>query len=340
MNFRSKTRKAFSDKELNIIEGVITEVIKKPKSELEEILWKLTYKPFKTLKEFGLDSEFKPEEVILIRGEISNQYRLLHPEWEYAKKYMQEPYKTELSTFRSAISTDETILYAVMQKISYCVGYMDNHSIGRTIYLLRGRKATLPRGGLRAIGFSNAEVNFLETYAKGIADVLEKARIGKFPDIHHKSKTQDANTPKEISSVKPVESQDDRIEQEVKSIDEKKENRYLTLFKKREFVRKIYARADELDEEYDKLDEEVIRHFKGVDVDWFFEERDEAKKTYSAAVVRKFYVRADKLDEEYDKLDEAVNAEFEGIDLDIFFDKREEIEEILQAMEKIALQTI
>lgn len=275
MTFRSKTRKRLDDTQLSILEKVIIAIIAESEYKVEELLWKITYLTRETMESLGFAPDFDSEIVVTIRGEIVNQYRIAHPNWEYTKKFNQEPYNTELSDLRKAVS-DDVILYEIMQKIFYCISYEGEGTVKRAIYLLDGTTDEYCFGGLRQMGFTPEEADFLKPYSIEIAKAFTKAFQKQIPNIYELSIEKPNTVVREERSMTP----------QVKAEELKKdtdEGVTLSLIRKQDLVKDIFRKVDKLDEEYDRLDEQIAKEFTGTDLDWLLDHRDDVEKLFQVS---------------------------------------------------------
>lgn len=57
----------------------------------------------------------------------------------------------------------------------------------------------------------------------------------------------------------------------------------LSLIRKQDLVKDIFRKVDKLDEEYDRLDEQIAKEFTGTDLDWLLDHRDDVEKLFQVS---------------------------------------------------------
>lgn len=149
-----------------------------------KILWRLTYNDDefleKNLHELGLTLEIVPlDKVLTLRDELRYQYELLYPDF----LAIEVPDEC-LEAFTALKNHTDSIVANVVYGYCFSNSYLDNLSMSQILDLLGSNKENRYFGGLRSLGFSYKEANYLKQYHLLIRNLL-KALYERNPQNIH-----------------------------------------------------------------------------------------------------------------------------------------------------------
>ena len=183
IKFRTKFQKAFPDK-LERLADLFRDYLSLSENFFISILWKLTYDPRNLIydenydhalvKIYGLfsDGEVELEKITLIRNELRYQYSLLDQTFLKSDNFYPSG-DTINSNFKLLANvTDDIVAYVIKGKC-HAFFYYSYNDVARCLYLLRSSKKENTFGGLRTLGFSQVEADYLLPFGKEIANLLE-----------------------------------------------------------------------------------------------------------------------------------------------------------------------
>ena len=173
---RNKTRERLTEEQQKQLEKVIESKLRRDELNTEIVIWGLTYEPEQAFKILKLSGEIKKEALLAIRGDVIAAFRYEHPEWDFAKKYTQDNYTEITEAIRKAAKGDEVLVHLVMEQIEGFVRSKFSEEIDRAIYLLMSKSENYYYGGLKAIGFSDAEARVLKEFAYVIGETIQKVK--------------------------------------------------------------------------------------------------------------------------------------------------------------------
>lgn len=172
ISFRTKFSKLLNDETRPIVLQAFKHFcnIDAQTTTARDILWDLTYSEtssLEALKLLGLNQElFAVENILKLRSELRYQYEKLHK--DYFTSYIPEEC---ISAFNNMAQKTDTIVASVIYDAS--MYYIQFGDIDRTLFLLSNDKENFFFGGIRELGFSSTEAEYLKPYHMSIHDFLK-----------------------------------------------------------------------------------------------------------------------------------------------------------------------
>ena len=182
MNFRTKFLDWLSKAGVStsIIATAFAVAMKMDENPLFWLLWKLSFEPCseKALNELGFtadesstgeDLKFIPNELVMpLRNELRYQYQKLHEDflWEYDSKN-EELY--------NAFGKDIILTAGICRRLyKYIKNHRNVDERNKVIFLLQSDKENFVFGGLKELGFTNAEAEVIWKKADVIVSVFKQ----------------------------------------------------------------------------------------------------------------------------------------------------------------------
>lgn len=163
---RTKTQKALATINSTLpaqLEAVIENFVNYNAGEAYRTLLSMKMCPEEAGKLIGLE-EIPAEHIMKVCGDMAAAYKENHPECWLTADYDEN--------FSRAFNGDLTILRMIDEKCREFI-YTDNEEFRRALFLLKGTVEKFRYGGLRAIGMSANEAQFLKENTEPIANYLE-----------------------------------------------------------------------------------------------------------------------------------------------------------------------
>lgn len=176
IQFRSKFKNLVTDENRQIITSVFEDFcqLDPTTDEARDILWGLTYSYSSScaiLKRFGLDckecNEFLDSENILkLRDELRHQYERIN------KGYLLSDVSQEcLSEFNEFVKKADIITASVVYE--HCLYHLSLDDVVRTLFLLKSDMENYYFGGIRNLGFTSQETEYLKRFSNLIYNLLK-----------------------------------------------------------------------------------------------------------------------------------------------------------------------
>lgn len=138
-------------------------------TEAEAIIWHLTYNYEDALDELGfISSTVTKDEASIIRAELANQFRMVHSEWDYGT---EKPWDEVTQKLWKALGGDQYAYHTVMKKLRD-VDYLYVEGMLKVNRCLNSPVESSQFGGLRELGFSPKEAEFLKPAANQMGEVF------------------------------------------------------------------------------------------------------------------------------------------------------------------------
>lgn len=148
-----------------------------------KFLWYLTYNVEfleENLQRLGLTLDLVPsDKVLTLRDELRYQYELLHPEF-LAVEVPDEC----LEAFTALKNHTDAIVANVVYVDCFSNSYIDELSMMQSLDLLESDKENRYFGGLRSLGFSYKEAQYLKPYHMQIHDLLKALYEHNNQNVH------------------------------------------------------------------------------------------------------------------------------------------------------------
>lgn len=176
IQFRSKFKNLVTDENRQIITSVFEDFcqLDPTTDEARDILWGLTYSYSSScaiLKRFGLDckecNEFiDAENILKLRDELRHQYEKIN------NGYLLSDVPQEcLSEFNEFAKKADTITASVVYE--HCLYHLSLDDVVRTLFLLKSDMENYYFGGIRNLGFTIQEAEYLKCFSILIYNLLK-----------------------------------------------------------------------------------------------------------------------------------------------------------------------
>lgn len=282
ITMRKKTIKKLSDEQSELLKELIESCLNLSFSEMQNLIWELTYQPEKTLQNIGFIEEQDEGEksyndtdvdfyASVVRSELAIQYREVHHEWDYGTACPSDEVTQKLW---KALKGERYIYHTVMEKIAE-FAYFEDERILKVNRCLNSKREESQFGGLREMGFSYEEAVFLkyvanqigEVFSNKMKEVIEKYNddnfYGSYEHVENNEKEKNDEVA-ETSSEQNVEDASEKerklspsellsrraeIEDFFKALDiVLSESNWKWLYNNRERVEKFFATCDDFNE--------------------------------------------------------------------------------------------
>lgn len=187
---RKETKETFkTERDLSALEKLMRKLYYTPPHTVRTFIWKLTYRPEETIrKNTYFIRRLTPEEVMVLRAEVINHYKLIDHSLDYQRyNHKLEDETTPFAILRQKVNGDDVIMTEVMQKIGDFLKrfFYDYQEVIVTAVkdLKKANTNKTKIQALRDIGFSFSEANFLKEWTYQIGYVLEKEYKSFVPEI-------------------------------------------------------------------------------------------------------------------------------------------------------------
>lgn len=163
---RTKTQKALATINASLptqLEAVIENFVTYSESDAYRTLLTMKMRPEEAGKLIELE-EIPAEHIMKVCGDMAAAYKESHPDC-----WLTKDYDENLSI---AFNGDLTVLRMIDQRCREFI-YTDDEEFRRALFLLKGSTEKFQYGGLRAMGMSTNEAQFLKTKTEPIANYLE-----------------------------------------------------------------------------------------------------------------------------------------------------------------------
>lgn len=185
VTLRSKTMNTLPNQETcQTLKNVISDHIATAGYEMRDLIWKLTYQPQKTSAELGF-KELDEAQIAAVRNEIAHFYREIHPDWKFG---IETPGTEEEKALWKALKGDPFAYSKVMFKIRDRSSWQ-GEIMDKLMGCLNSRYEKAQFGGIRQLGFSGREAQFLKGAVTEITAVL-KQRTAQWREKQQKELAQ------------------------------------------------------------------------------------------------------------------------------------------------------
>lgn len=173
ISYRSKFEKLLTDANRQAIDRGFKKFIFMNPHDATMLLWEMTYKGVDSSSEvlgklgIQIGEDFPSANLLQLRNELRYQYERRYEDFMSDENLPAECQAAFFILYGRTDIITTTVVY------EHCQRLRTEDEVSRTLFLLKDEKENCYNGGIRSLGFSQAETNYLKPYHEQIFELFK-----------------------------------------------------------------------------------------------------------------------------------------------------------------------